>query len=65
MLELLPETDGIDVNTIREEILETYHLEFDRNVIVSNVRGRGGYFSPDTGKLYRSKELFLNSIFKS
>ncbi|GEM_PF-6135273 len=65
LLELLPETDGVDVNTIREEILETYHLEFDRNAIVSNVRGRGGYFSPDTGKLYRGKELFLNSIFKS
>ena len=64
LLELLPKTDGIDVDTIREEILETYHLEFDRSAIVSNVRGRGGYFSPDTGKLYRDRELFLDSIFK-
>ncbi|WP_214708276.1 MULTISPECIES: hypothetical protein [unclassified Exiguobacterium] len=65
LLDLLPETDGLDADTIREEILQTYHLEFDRNAIISNVRGRGGYFSPDTGKLYRDKELFLDSIFKS
>lgn len=64
LIDMLPMTDGIDADTLREEILETYRLEFERNAIVSNVRGRGGYFSPDTEKLYRDKELFLDSIFK-
>lgn len=65
LLDLLPERGGVDVDTMRENISGRFRLDFDRNVIITNVRGKGGYFSPETGRLYRDKNRFLDSIYES
>lgn len=65
LLDLLPERGGIDIDMMREEISKTFRLNFDRTAITTNIRGKGGYFSPDTEMLYRNKEMFLDSIFES
>lgn len=65
LIDLLPVRGGIDVDTMSEHILEVLRINFDRNSIITNVRGRGGYFSPETGMLYKDKEVFLDSIYGS
>lgn len=65
LLDLLPESGGIDIDMMREEILKKFRLNLDRTTIITNIRGKGGYFSTDTEMLYKHKEGFLDSIFES
>lgn len=65
LLDMLPEEGGIDIDMMRDYILKKFLLNLDRTTLITNIRGKGGYFSTDTEMLYKHKEGFLDSIFES
>lgn len=62
-LEHLPKNDGVDVHELMGRLEEHYLIPFNRSKLIESIRERGAFFSPETGKAYLTKEIFLDSIY--
>lgn len=60
----LHESEGIDVHVFERGLEERYGITFNSGKIIESIRDRGGFFSPETEKVYRDKSIFLDDLYR-
>lgn len=60
----LHENEGIDVHVFERGLEERYGITFNSGKIIESIRDRGGFFSPETEKVYRDKSIFLDDLYR-
>lgn len=60
----LHESEGTDVHVFERGLEERYGMMFNSGKIIDSIRDRGGFFSPETEKVYRDKSIFLDDLYR-